>query len=93
MWRLFRRTRPVTEMASEVREGLENVADAVRTVAGALASIAAGMHTTNSSDQRDMAGVIYTDATERFADPLKKLDAKKRAELESFINGLCKAKK
>jgi hypothetical protein len=80
-------------VASELREGMENIADALRTLAGVMASVAAGMHTGTPGDQRNMAGVIYADATERFGDVLKKLEPKKRAELETWLAGLCKTKR
>ena len=78
---------------SETREGMDNIADAVRTLAGVMASIAGGMHTETTGEQRDMAGVIYADAHERFGDVLRKLDPKKQEELEQWLNGLCKAKR
>lgn len=81
------------EYVSETREGMDNIADAIRTLAGVMASIAAAAHTNTLGNQRNMAGVIFADATERFGDVLKKLDPKNRAELESYIAGLCKAKR
>jgi hypothetical protein len=80
------------EYVSETREGMDNIADAIRTLAGVMASIAAAAHTNTLGNQRNMAGVIFADATERFGDVLKKLDPKNRAELESYIAGLCKKK-
>ena len=74
-------------------EAMNNIADAIRTLAGVMASIAASPHTNTLPNQRQMAGVIYQDALERFGDVLKKLDDKKRAELETWLDGLCKAKK
>lgn len=81
------------EYVTETREGMDNIADAIRTLAGVMASVAAGANTKTPSDQRDMAGVFYADAQERFTDVLKKLDPKKREELERFIDGICKGKK
>jgi hypothetical protein len=83
----------VPEIASEVREGLENLGDAVRTLAGVMASVAAAAHTDTLGNQRNMAGVIFADASERFGDVLKKLDAKSQAELEKWLAGLCKSKR
>lgn len=81
------------DYVTETREGLDNIADAVRTLAGCAASIAAGINTESPGDQRNMAGVIYADASDRFADVLRKLDDKKREELARFIDGICKGKK
>lgn len=90
---IVRKAEPVSEIASEVREGLDNLADAVRTFAGVMASCAAGMNTESPGYQRQMAGVIYQDAQERFGDVLKKLDEKSRADLHKYIDGLCKGKR
>jgi len=86
--------RPVVpDLVSETREGMDNIADAVRTLAGVMASIAAGMHTDTLGNQRNMAGVIYADAQQRFADVLRKLDPEAQKQLESWLDGLCKGKK
>jgi hypothetical protein len=90
---ILEKAEPVSEFVTETREGMDNIADAVRTLAGVLASIAAGQTTKTPGDQRNMAGVIYADAAERFGDVMKKLDPKKREELERFIDGVCKSKK
>ena len=78
---------------TETREGMDNIADAIRTLAGVMASVAAGANTKTVGDQRNMAGVIFADAAERFGDVMKKLDPKKREELERFIDGICKGKR
>ena len=83
----------VPEYVSETREGMDNIADSIRTLAGVMASVAAGQNTKTPGDQRNMAGVIFADAAERFADVMKKLDPRKREELERFIEGICKGKK
>ena len=87
--------RPVSDeqFVSETREGMDNIADAIRTLAGVMASVAAGMHTDGGGNQRDMAGVIYADAQQRFGDVCRKLDEKNRKQLESWLSGLCKGKK
>ena len=90
---IIRRVTPVSEIASEVREGLDNLADAVRTFAGVMASCAAGMNTESPGYQRQMAGVIYQDAQERFGDVLKKLDEKTQADLSKWLDGLCRGKR
>lgn len=88
LWRLV-----MPEFVTETREGMDNIADAIRTLAGVMASVAAGMHTDTLGNQRNMAGVIYADAQERFGDVLKKLDAKSRKDLEAWLAGLCKTKR
>ena len=90
---IIRRVTPVSEIASEVREGLDNLADAVRTFAGVMASCAAGMNTESPGYQRQMAGVIFQDAAERFSDVLKKMDEKDRDTLHKWIDGLCRGKR
>jgi hypothetical protein len=84
---------PVTEFEHGVADAINNLADAVRTFAGCMASVAAGMNTDTVGDQRNMSGVIYADAHERFGDVLKKLDPKERKKLESWIDGFCKGGK
>ena len=84
---------PVNEYVTETREGMDNIADAIRTLAGVMASVAAGMHTDTLGNQRNMAGVIYADAQERFGDVLKKLDPKCQKDLESWLAGLCKSRR
>jgi hypothetical protein len=44
-------------------------------------------------NQRNMAGVIYADAQERFGDVMKKLDEKTQADLHKWLDGLCKSKR
>lgn len=83
----------VPEFVSETREGMDNIADALRTLAGVMASVAAAAHTDTLGNQRNMAGVIFADAQERFGDVLNKLNEKNQAELQKWIDGLCKAKR
>lgn len=83
----------VPEYVSETREGMDNIADAVRTAAGALCQIAAGLNTKTPGDQRNFAAVLFEDARTRFGDVSRKLDPKMQAELESYIAGLCKGKR
>ena len=77
-------------VASEIREGLENLADAVRTLAGSMASIAAAQHSENHADQVRKGASIYREAEERFADTLTKLTAVQREDMARFIEGICK---
>ena len=81
------------EYVTETREGMDNIADAIRTLAGVMASVAAAAHTDTLGNQRNMAGVIFADAQERFGDVFKKLDKQTQSQLESWIAGLCKTKR
>jgi hypothetical protein len=83
----------MSEMASEVRQGFDNLADAVRTLAGCIAAVAAGAHTDTKGDQRDMAAVFFLDAQDRFSDILRKMDPKLQAEFENYITALCRGKR
>lgn len=83
----------VPDLVSETREGMDNIADAIRTAAGALCQIAAGAHTKTKGEQREFGAVLYEDARTRFADVARKLDPKMQAELEKYIDGLCKGKR
>jgi hypothetical protein len=90
---IIEKASPVPEIASEVREGLDNLADSVRTLAAVMASCAAGINTDTPGYQRQMAGVIFQDAQERFGDVLRKLDEKTQADLHKWLDGLCKSKR
>ena len=83
----------MSEYESAVAEAGSNLADALRTLAGVMASVAAGMNTETPGDQRNMAMVIFEDAKERFADVHRKIDPKELKKLEAFIDNICKAKK
>lgn len=82
----------MSEYESAVATAIQYLVEAIRTHAGVMASCAASAHVDNPYDQRNMAAVIYTDAQERFADPLKKLNKRQRDDLERYIQGLCKGK-
>lgn len=86
------KAQPVSEYVTETREGMDNIADAVRTLAGVFASVAAGANTRTPADQRNMAMVIFEDAKERFADVHRKLDPQQRQQLEQWLSGLVKGK-
>ena len=81
-----------TEYVSQTREGMDNIADAIRTLAGAFCSIAAGAHSDTDGRQREMAAVFYRDSQARFADIIRKMDPKLEQELTDYINGICKGK-
>jgi hypothetical protein len=83
----------VAEFVSETREGMDNIADAIRTLAGVMASCAAACHTDTLGNQRNMAGVIYADAQDRFSEVLRKLEPQKQKELDSWLAGLCRVKR
>jgi hypothetical protein len=81
------------EYEAEVAEAIAGLADAVRTVAGVFASVAAAAHTNNPGDQRNMAMVIYEDAVTRFGDVHRKADPAALKQLEAWIDGLCQKKR
>lgn len=90
---IVRKAAPVSEYLTETREGMDNIADAIRTLAGVISSVAAGMHTNTLGNQRNMAAVIFRDAQDRFPDVLRRMDEQTRVELEKYIAGLCKTKR
>lgn len=79
-------------VVSELREGMDNIADAGRSIAGALCQIAAGLNTNTPGDQRNFAAVLYEDARTRFPDVHRKLDPKMEGELQAYIATLCKGR-
>jgi hypothetical protein len=81
------------EYVSETREGMDNIADAIRTLAAVFASLAASAHTNNPGDQRNLAMVIFEDATARFEDVHRKVDPNTIKQLETWIDCFCKAKR
>lgn len=83
----------MSEYESGVANAMNNVADAVRTLAAVFASVAASAHTHNAYDQSQVAAAIFEQAQGRFGDVLTKMTKRKRAELEAFIDGLCKKAK
>lgn len=95
----FRR-RPVSEFVSETREGMDRIAeaieflgDAIKTHAAVMASCAATAHSRDYGDQRNMAMVIYEDAQQLFKELHDRIDPKRKAELDTYIEGLCKGKR
>ena len=87
------RFKAVPDVASEVRAGLDNLADAVRTHAAVMASLAAVEHSRDYGDQRNMAMVIFEDARQLFQELHDRIDPKRKQELDSYIEGLCKGKR
>lgn len=83
----------MSEYESQVAQAMNNVADALRTLAAVGASIAATAHTNSPYDQQQFAAVIWTQAQDRFGDVLKKLNKRQREDLERFISGICKGAK
>jgi hypothetical protein len=61
----FRR-RAVSETASEIADGLRSVAAAFDRLAGVCAYLAASEHSNTPGRQRELAGVIYHTAAQRF---------------------------
>jgi hypothetical protein len=87
----FRRP-DVSAYESEAREGMDNIAEAIRTLAGSFCMIAAGAHSDTEGRQREMGAVFYADATRRFEDIIRKMDPKLERELSDYIEGICKGK-
>lgn len=77
-------------VVSEIREGLDNNADALLTLASAICQIAAASHSKDYGDQRNMAGVFYADAISRFGDVMRKMTPQQKQELDTFISNLCR---
>jgi hypothetical protein len=63
---IMRKARPMSETASLVAEGLHDVADALRMVAGVLAWGAAAEHSDTHGRQKEMAAVILRFASEGY---------------------------
>jgi len=85
---------------SDMREGLEKLADAyglvakaIETHAAVLASCAAAAHSKDYPGQRDMAEVIFADALTRFEELLNRAGPERQKRLDEWINGLCKGKR
>ena len=90
---IYEGARPVSGYESEASEAINNLADAARTLAGAFCTLAAASHTKTPGEQRDMAAVFYDDASHRFGDITRRMDKKQRADLNAFIDAMCKGKK
>lgn len=82
----------MSEYASEAAASIARLADMMEYVAGGLFAIAAAAHTDDLFAQRQMAAVLAEDARTKHRDPLRKLNKKDRAELESYIRGLVRGK-
>ena len=83
----------MSEYEASVAHAMNNIADALRTLAGSLASIAAAAHTSNPYDQSQAAAAIYMQAEDRYGDILKKLNKRQRADLEQWLGELVRPKK
>jgi hypothetical protein len=81
------------DVASEVRAGLDNLADAVRMHAGVIASLAASRLANTEGRQREMAAVILQDAKQQFGDVLRRVNKADRDKMHRYIDGLCRGPK
>jgi hypothetical protein len=63
---IVRRANPVTEIASEIAEAINRLADECAGIAGALSYLAAGEHSDTAGRQRELGAVIYRTAILRF---------------------------
>lgn len=82
-----------TAVASEIAEALHRLADVGELIAGGLFAIASGAHSDSDYRQREMAGVFYADAKDRFKDVLRKANKTDREKMHRYIDGICKGKK
>lgn len=82
----------MSEYGSEVANAMDNLADAIRTLAASICTVAAGAHTENPYDQRQMGAVFFEDAKTRFPDVLKKVNKRQREAMDRYISGLVKPK-
>jgi hypothetical protein len=80
-------------VATELREGMENVADALRTLAGAVCTVAAKEHSGTKGEQREFAAVLYSHCESRFGDVLRKLEPRQVEAMTNFIDEMCKGKR
>jgi hypothetical protein len=83
----------MAEYTSEVAEALNRLADVGELLAGAIFSVAAGAHSDCDYRQREMAGVFYADAKDRFKDVLRKATKADRDKMHRYIDGICKSGK
>lgn len=60
------REAPVNDVASEIADALNHVADELAGIAGALSYLAASKHSETAGEQRILAGVVYHTAVQRF---------------------------
>jgi hypothetical protein len=81
--RLFWRP-DVGDYASEVAGSIERLAG------DALFAIAGGIHTEDTSAQRNMAAVFKQDALNKHRDVLRKLTDQQRKDLDDYILAMCK---
>jgi hypothetical protein len=63
---IIRKASPVSEMASEIGDGLHAVADAFERLAGVFAWLAAAENSDTHGRQKEMAAVIFKFAEEGF---------------------------
>lgn len=74
---IIERARPVSEMASEVREGME-------TLARAICALAVERHAKDPGHHRELAAVFYIDAVSNFR------EVKIRPETRNWLAALLK---
>lgn len=67
-YQLAHRSKPVPEIASEVREGLDNLADATRTLGRAFCCLAVKQEARNPAEQRELAAIMWADCVGDFRD-------------------------
>jgi hypothetical protein len=65
---LLERAQPVSEYESEVRQGMDNLADAARALGRALCCLAVKVESRNPGEQRELAAILWTDVLSDFRD-------------------------
>ena len=90
---LFRRPVVAESYVSEVASSIERLTDMVELLADAGFAIAGGIHTSTTSDPRNMAAVLKQDALNHHHDVLRKLTDKQRKDLDEYILAMCKGRK
>jgi hypothetical protein len=63
---IVERAEVVPEIASEIAEALNRLADECAGIAGALSYLAAGKHSGTAGEQRQLGAVIYHTSVQRF---------------------------
>jgi hypothetical protein len=65
---ILERAQPVSEFESEVRQGMDNLAEAARTLARAFCCLAVKVEARNPGEQRELAAILWNDVLSDFRD-------------------------
>lgn len=75
-------------MVSEIRGGLDNVADGLLTLAGAVCQLAAASKARDYGDQRNMGAVFFADASSLFAELTDRVTKEQAEAINKWVDGL-----